>query len=630
MSIGKAILSGLAGAARGGAKLALLEDEERRDMTKQVYATGVTMAEKYGEMREASNKEIREENEKVKALQNTVVNGQPLGSANARAIVRKANALGIKNPLEVLAQYEISGEATVEVQTPKTKRAVPEGLDLEEGGGFFSKGRTESAVSDAEKLLRGSGIDLEYKIPQRPIINSSELTFTKREEEEFTTTVNKAYLYQGDANPIGLQVITYYDKKNPNKPPVTVHQDMRGRTIEVDPTDPNTRILSSLEKGDGTDIGPILVGTKDGYVPYKVDGVPQIGIQDGNIIYEQNPDGSKGNIVKNATILGSMDTRSGQDVTDLVKNSKIPAFKTFDEQFKELVALQEQANTLDERIGYMMEKNQQIGDAGYSAGGMLTVALNSGIKAVSSTAAFLDDLATSDRFQGTGAEAEEARFTYVEQQESVLRDLVSAGDYITEGLNEVETRAIRMQQLQAESILLAYDLAKATGDTRISNQDFDAFMKTVKGNSVKTTHALLKRSGERVLSRFESKYASVTKTSLPAAKAGVEGEDVSAGTTATLNLYTEQLAEGGRFDPEILKTQFKRTAEKFSPEPEIPEAPKAGTDFDTEKVELDDGRTVLRVTFKDGGFIDLGPRYLDVSKEEVAEALVKIRQAQGQ
>lgn len=629
MSIGKAILSGLAGASRGGAKLALLEDEERRDMTKQVYATGVTMAEKYGEMREASNKEIREENEKVKALQNTVVNGQPLGSANARAVVRKANALGIKNPLEVLEQYEISGEATVEVQTPKTKRAVPEGLDLEEGGGFFSKGRTKSAVSDAEKLLRGSGIDLEYKIPQRPIINSSELTFTKREEEEFTTTVNKAYLYQGDANPIGLQVITYYDKKNPNKPPVTVHQDMRGRTIEVDPTDPNTRILSSLEKGDGTDIGPILVGTKDGYVPYKVDGVPQIGIQDGNVIYEQNPDGSKGNIVKNATILGSMDTRSGQDVTDLVKNSKIPAFKTFDEQFKELVALQEQANTLDERIGYMMEKNQQIGDAGYSAGGMLTVALNSGIKAVSSTAAFLDDLATSDRFQGTGAEAEEARFTYVEQQESVLRDLVSAGDSITEGLNEVEARAIRMQQLQAESILLAYDLAKATGDTRISNQDFDAFIKTVKGNSVKTTHALLKRSGERVLSRFESKYANVTETYLPAAKAGVEGEDVSAGTTATLNFYTEQLAEGGRFDPEILKTQFKRTAEKFSPEPSIPEAPEPGSDFTTEKVELDNGRTVLRVTLNDGTSLDLtNPKFLDATDEDIALALSKMSQAQ--
>jgi len=150
MSIGKAILSGLAGAARGGAKLALLEDEERRDMTKQVYATGVTMAEKYGEMREASEKEIREENEKVKALQNTVVNGQPMGSANARALVRKANALGIKDPLEVLEKYEMSGEATVEIQTPKTKRTVPEGLDLEEGGGFFSKGRTESAVSDAD------------------------------------------------------------------------------------------------------------------------------------------------------------------------------------------------------------------------------------------------------------------------------------------------------------------------------------------------------------------------------------------------------------------------------------------------------------------------------------------------
>lgn len=628
MSIGKAILAGLAGAGRGAAKLALLEDEERRETSKMTYKTGVAMAEKFGELRQQSREEIIKENEAVNQLKNYVVDGQPLGAANARAVVRKAEVLGIDNPLDVLEQYSVSGDAKVTVQAPTKKQVIPEGLDLEEGdSGIFARGRTKSVVEDAEKLLTASGIDLEYTIPKRPEVDTSGMTFTKRVEEDFDTSTKSMYLYQGDRPPRQVQTITYYDKNDPNRAPKTVIQDvLTGKPLEIDPTDPNIQLLGTLKEGDGSDRGPVLVATKDGFVDYKIGGVPQIGIREGNIVYAQNPDGTKGEIIPNAIIVGARDVRSGQDVRTIKENSKLPQFKIFQEKFQDLTALQEQAVVLDERIGYMMEKNRQIGDAGYSAGGFFTTAVNTGIKAVSSSAAFLNDLATSDRFQGTSEEAETARYNYVESNESTLRELVSAGETLVEGLDEVQARAVRMQQLQAEAILLAYDLAKATGDTRISNQDFDAFIKTVKGNSVESTHKLLVRAGERVLSRYSAMYDNVANTYLPAAKAVAEGDDVDASTTASLNFYTEQLDVGGRFDPEILSTQFKRTAEQFSPEPIIPEQPKAGTDFTSERVEIDDGEEVLRITFKDGTSLDLSnPKYLDATPEEIQEALSKLR-----
>jgi len=187
---------------------------------------------------------------------------------------------------------------------------------------------------------------------------------------------------------------------------------------------------------------------------------------------------------------------------------------------------------------------------------------------------------------------------------------------------------VKKQQLQAEAILLAYDLAKATGDTRISNQDFDAFIKTVKGNSVDATRKLLVRAGERVLSRYKATYTSVAKTYLPAWEATLESGEVEGNVTSTVNFYKEQLEAGGQYDPALLEATFKATADKYAPDAGPADLTTAGEDFDMDRTTLDDGTEVLRVTLKNGSVIDLkNPKYLDASKEVIATALSNMGKA---
>lgn len=634
MSIGRAILSGLAGAARGGAKLALLEDEERRDMTKTTYRTGVAMAEKYGELREQSREEILAENNAVNQLKDYVIDGQPLGSANARALIRKAEVLGIDNPLEVLDVYAISGEARVEVKAPKKKRVVPEGLDLEKDDrGFFAQGRTKSVVSDAEKLLKGSGIDIEYEIPQKPVVDTSGLTFTKKDTigdfSERTT-----YLFDEDRNPIkplrtvtelksdGTRVVKHYDittGKEFTPQPNQILGESKSDFVNEQPWK-EFGILAVLEDGKPTPTNQSAFRMKDGSI--------RLATPNGPADEVYTPEDKKQYVVVPPETVMEF---GGINEYFQIRNevAKSPIGKTL---MSERIEVENKAIALESLENYSKIRKglyDEFGDRMFGIVGVGADALSAISREVSTAYGVVTSFSETD-WDNTYAnkdEREKARFAYVESREAALRDLAGNKDKILSGIvDEAERISVARAIDKSLAILTAYDLAKATGDTRISDADFKAFLRTVQGTSSTKSVELIQTRMDTAISEYE---ASVKKVDNIADS--YLGADAPEDSPVTKYVNDQRIQPGSERHPSAFRKRHKEMFGTNSYFKAASERVEVEDDIVTQKVKLENGKTVLRVNLDDGTSLDLThPKYLDANDEEIKEAIRNIREAQGQ
>jgi hypothetical protein len=76
--------------------------------------------------------------------------------------------------------------------------------------------------------------------------------------------------------------------------------------------------------------------------------------------------------------------------------------------------------------------------------------------------------------------------------------------------------AIARELYTSRQIIAAYYYAKSTGDTRISNQDFDQFLKTVQGGSEAAQRAMYKARLSEAQTALTSKYTTFTSYLPPA------------------------------------------------------------------------------------------------------------------
>lgn len=169
VGFGRAIAAALAGGATGLGEAALRRDEKRDDMSKLVYASAVKESEKMREKRQELIDASMKERKAVRALMLESVNGKRLNEAEALAVVQRADALGIKEPLKVLQQYNVvSGDEAVIVEGPSETRKVEietEGLIAEGRGRTIFGDDRKVVTSQAQDLLRATGRDLEFKMP---------------------------------------------------------------------------------------------------------------------------------------------------------------------------------------------------------------------------------------------------------------------------------------------------------------------------------------------------------------------------------------------------------------------------------------------------------------------------------
>ena len=153
-------------------------------------------------------------------------------------------------------------------------------------------------------------------------------------------------------------------------------------------------------------------------------------------------------------------------------------------------------------------------------------------------------------------------------------------------LDEVYDAATARRVFEANQILLAYKYAKATGDTRISNQDFDNFIQLVSSPSVPGTLALYRERLADAAAAVESQRESLYT---------LAREDMG----EEANTYVDNIISESRSTAAIqqrLSTSYVSTKEDL---PSATEAVrrsdaigKAASKYRVESVRIEDGRVV--------------------------------------
>jgi hypothetical protein len=204
----------------------------------------------------------------------------------------------------------------------------------------------------------------------------------------------------------------------------------------------------------------------------------------------------------------------------------------------------------------MMRLNKEIGAAGYSMGGVFTQAISTGINAVESTAAFLQDFAT----RGETLSPEE-RFRLLSQNQDVMQEFVNNEKSILEGLDSAKRRSVQILLLKTKGSLAAYQTAQiTTEDPRITDQDFNIFQTTILGDNPSKTFALLKDASERALRTYNTNISILEEK-----RNAINKASLARGTLYTVeNLYVTNDPDS-EFNPDNIRAKLDSAYANFDP-----------------------------------------------------------------
>jgi len=488
-------------------------------------------------------------------------------------------------------------------------------------------------ISDAEKLLRGSGIDLEYEIPQRPNVDTTGLTF-KQKELPGDFSERTTYLFDSAGSPLkplrtvtelkedGTRKVKHYDITT-NKEIIPQENQIIGESKDDFVKDQPWKelgVLAVLEGGvpKPTNQGAFLM--KDGSIRLSTPNGPSENVyapKDKNVQYTViSPD----KVMEFGGIDSYFEIRNEVAESRIGRNLMEVRLELEDKA----IALESLENYSNIRKGLYDEfGNRMFGIVGVGADALSAIS-----REVSTAYGVVTSFADTD-WEETYAnkdERERARFEYVESREAALRDLAGDKDAILAGItDEAERISVARAIDKSLAILTAYDLAKATGDTRISDADFKAFIKTVQGTSSTKSIQLIRTRMDTAISEYEAgvdKLDNIADSYL--------GADAPEDSPVTVYVNDQRIQPGSDRHPSSFR---KRHEETFGTNPYFKAASKrieVEDSFIKEQVKLEDGSSALKITLDDGTSLNLGPRYLDASDEDIEEALSKIRQAQGQ
>ena len=500
IGFGRAIAAALAGTTKGLAEAAEKEDEKRDELTKITLAQKIKNIEKAQELSRKRDEEIAAETEAVDALMGFKIQGQQVSRAQATRAYRMYG----NNAPEILRQGLIQFEDTgfiEEVKTPARMGAVEETEALiADGGGLFGKGRGESVSRDLKNTLSAMGYDPSgVEIAQKAKVVGAQVVSgpgaMKRESE---------YFYSDLPGHEMVEKVTITDPTDPNK--VTT------QFLSLDGSDVTDRVkvgTTKLTKNADTlypdlDFGLAWEIKPDGSVQslnqdiafdkrtgerYLRDSEGQftIPVRDKNIVTLTS---------SQIEALGGADGVS--DRFDVLGKDGRKAFKEYNEQAESFEYL---VKIFDEQLALL----DIHGDSLVAPVGSVSewvefakVNLKVGIEVVQDAAGEL-----GIDFEGVdiGRIAEEsARFE---------RELQEATD-------PEAKLAIARKLYTSRQIVAAYYYAKSTGDTRISNQDFDQFLKTVQGGSEASQRAMYKARLSEAQTALTSKYTTFSSYLPPA------------------------------------------------------------------------------------------------------------------
>lgn len=617
-------LAALSGTAQGLATSALAEDEVRQKQSSDLFKLGVTKAEKNQEEINLNVEAIKTENDVVNQLKGTSVNGKIITEAQARALHRVAKRQN-KDALEIIGLYNVSGEGTVIPAQSKELSVIPTGLgEAEDEGGFMQKGRNKAVVTESARLLKSAGIDVEMSTPQLPTVEGVQVTPI----EDVDISVSSQYVIGKDGVPIN-QVLAV-TKTNPRTNVVTVEYKDKVTGEKYVPEE-GQRISSAADafKVDQAfnDYGPLFVLGEDDQPDYirnesgqKISGYlmknGEIRLQKGGKISDtvyKHPE-------ERAVLIAGKhyaDAVASGDMNELNRLFKVKPIADFYSLLPTMDTQYQANNLLLRRSQRRLDLHEKYGNSMYGfEGGFATMitGLSKNARGIGNIIVGLTGLEFGEN--ATLDEKRETTIRYLESDNNIglLRAFADRQEELMsqDFLSKQEEVAMAKVLDAAIATVTAYDLAKQTGDTRISNQDFDSYMRTVSGNNAKQTINLIKEGLGNMLNIYSSQYDNLKK-----ARARIPTDERLSAYQASFDTAFDTVTPVETYRARV-KTMFKPFEEKKETKP-VEEA-----DFTTDV--QDDGSVIVQM--KDGTQYKLGPRHQNSSKADIATAIDKMKSAQ--
>lgn len=509
-SFAKNVGYALMGALEGTAEVFEKEDKRRDELTKVTLSTALQRYNDLDDERKKKVAEIEAEDAAVNALKGQVITLKDgskdiISEAQARAAIRR---YGAKELNQLLLSESIKFGTEGKIGADKTTERSLLNLEAIEsasakGAGWFGETRYKDVATNTEQALRAMGIDpTAVKIPGKKEVSGVEII--AGEGTNKVTTSNKYTNIPGLAGGMITQVnslsidgklTTSYRDLTGNDVTETVNTALKGG-------DKKFRIVdsySALKEDD--DLGWKGRGLAFKYNDdgsFKFQGYEVVYTKDGRVLRK----GEGSNTFDTAVTDNSIITMPASNVAEAGGTSAIETAmdkiskegrKAFQEYQTQAEALEYVENIFNRNIELLkIHGDDLVSDIGSFANLVTYVQTNisSGISVLK------DELGEYIDLSGIDIGRAEERVANLKEQManadpdkklSLARDLYSANQ-----------------------IVAAYYYAKSTGDTRISNADFDQFFKTVSAGTAEAQMAVYKDRMRQAAGSVKSKYTTLT------------------------------------------------------------------------------------------------------------------------
>lgn len=616
----------LKGGAEGLAESFKAEDKLRAEQTSKTYDTALANFKQLEKNRQDMDAIIKKEEKAVQALKGIALpDGKLLTEAEARAVYQASERLGISID-DVITKYKVETpdpEAVEITETGGVTRKVISDVDgtqlaSTDDDPLIATGRYEQVDADTRRLLRAANIPTEVTMPRAKQVKGVKIS------PIYDTDVNfsDAYVIGDDGIPTEQVTVKRTHNKQSGKVDIEYISKSTGKPVKILQ---NQRVATSAEAFDKKtfiDFGPLVTVTPDGGSEPMLDS-------NGNIMYgylmrngeirARRAGTISDEVVTDALVAGKdwAPSIAAGDLSEQKKFEKLPSVVDFSKEAQELRTAKQNNDLLFSRSQRRLDLHKKYGDRMYGPAGTFADFVTGTSKFVDGVVTIvngLEELSNSDasleekiQFLESGGNIQELR-SIADQRDTFLDKYIGTAQEIS--MARVLDAAL--------ATVTAYDLAKQTGDTRISNNDFDQYIKTVSGNNASQTVNLIKQGLESNLVIYTSKHETFTiaKESIPQ----YLDQKFLADIDRRYNLYDTPRVYENR-----LKTMFKPFEEVSAEVPQI-----KTDDFEVGPIETDkQGVRTRKVVMKDGTeFILRNPRFLGADEETIRQAIQKRLEAQ--
>jgi hypothetical protein len=477
MSIGRGIMAALSGGLTGLAEAAVREDEKRDELSKITLSQAMKNIEQAKELARNRQEELREEEQVVDTLMQYEVDGQPVSRGQAISAYRQYGKNAASMLLQGQLSFEGTGTVTAGTPTQRGEFTMPTGSADIESRGLFASGRSEALQQRTINGLKAAGYSpAGVDIPSMPQVEGVTVRAGKGLADRSTTT-----LY---TNTPGLETVERVQAVMPDGSTTTTYRNLLGNDV--------TEQFKTANENQGfkvaTNSDDLYSGIKPDGIAFKIgdDGVPQalpfvVGYDKNGAAYRKSDETGDFDIkivdpsivTLNSYQLDALGGADGvTDVFDTLGKTGRTAYNNFNDQAE---SFGRSVNVVRNQMDLLNEHGDAlVADIGSVAEFIeyARVNLGVGIKVVADAGQEFLELSPGD-------------LAILEQKQQDLQDDLS---------RETDPRkklAVARRLYQANQILFAYSSARSvTNDTRISNQDFDLFFKTVSGSSAASQIAI--------------------------------------------------------------------------------------------------------------------------------------------